>query len=132
MRLIFRLRANPTKRIGANNTEQGERWRGKRIELRREEDQLAWLARKGETGGFRLVGVEVYPELPDTRVSNQEKARGRRPGPGDDTMPLRFGAALFEGRLEVIDRAAFLATLRAGIGSGKSFGFGLLSIASAS
>ncbi|HWQ11339.1 MAG TPA: type I-E CRISPR-associated protein Cas6/Cse3/CasE [Roseiflexaceae bacterium] len=133
MRLIFRLRANPTRRIGADNAEQGERWRGKRVELRREEDQLAWLARKGEAGGFRLVGVEVRPEVPDARATTLEKVRGRRPSGGSaDTMPLRFGAVLFEGRLEVTDRAAFLDTLRVGIGSGKAFGFGLLSVASAS
>jgi CRISPR system Cascade subunit CasE len=132
IRLVFRLRANPTMRVGANNTEQDARWRGKRIELRREEDQLAWLARKGERGGFRLAGVDVQPELPDTRVASQEKARGRRPArDGGSPMTLSFGAALFEGRLEVTDPAAFVATLRAGIGSGKAFGFGLLSIATA-
>jgi CRISPR system Cascade subunit CasE len=132
MSLVFRLRANPTRRISKHNTTQDEQWRGKRVELRREEDQLAWLARKGEQGGFRLTGVDVRPELPDTRVTNQEKARGRRPAQDAvEAMPLRFGAVLFEGRLEVTDRAAFLATLRAGIGSGKAFGFGLLSVASA-
>jgi CRISPR system Cascade subunit CasE len=101
------------------------------VELSREEDQLAWLARKGEQGGFRLIGVDVQPELPDTRVSTAEKVRGRRPA-HDDTapMPLRFGAVVFEGRLEVTDRATFLGTLRNGIGSGKAFGFGLLSVAS--
>jgi CRISPR system Cascade subunit CasE len=44
-------------------------------------------------------------------------------------MPLRFGAVLFEGRLEVTDRELFLTALREGIGSGKAFGFGLLSVA---
>jgi CRISPR system Cascade subunit CasE len=131
MPLRFRLRANPTRRIGKNNAEQAEQWRGKRVELRREEDQLAWLVRKGEQGGFRLVGVQVQPDVPDTRVTNQEKTRGRRPAREDaPAMPLRFGAVLFEGHLEVTDRAAFLATLHTGIGSGKAFGFGLLSVAS--
>src|SRR5262249_9648892 len=32
-RLLFRLLANPTKRVSANNTEEDARWRGKRIEL---------------------------------------------------------------------------------------------------
>lgn len=131
MELVFRLRANPTRRISAKNMEQEARWHGKRVELRREEDQLAWLARKGEQGGFRLVGVWARPEVPDTRATNLEKVRGRRPARnGSQAMPLRFGSVLFDGRLEVTDRAAFLATLRAGIGSGKAFGFGLLSVAS--
>ena len=33
---------------------------------------------------------------------------------------------MFEGRLEVTDREAFLDTIRKGIGSGKAYGFGLL------
>lgn len=36
---------------------------------------------------------------------------------------------LFEGRLEVTDRDALLAALQHGIGAGKAFGFGLLSVA---
>lgn len=130
MQLRFRLRANPTRRIGNNNTDQGARWRGKRIELYHEADQLAWLERKGQQGGFRLVHVAVRPELPDTRVTNQEKARGRCPAKdGRPAMPLTFGAVLFEGYMEVTDRAQFLTTIRVGIGSGKAFGFGLLSVA---
>jgi CRISPR system Cascade subunit CasE len=101
------------------------------VELRREEDQLAWLARKGEQGGFRLVGVAVQPDLPDTRVTTAEKVRGQRPAHDDAArMALRFGAVVFEGRLEVTDREVFLRTLHQGIGSGKAFGFGLLSVAS--
>jgi CRISPR system Cascade subunit CasE len=132
MQLVFRLRANPTKRIRRNNAEQSEQWRGKRIELRREEDQLAWLVRKGQQGGFRLVEVALRPDVLDTRVSAQEKIHGRRPASdGATPMPLSFGATLFEGRLEVTDRVTFLSTLRNGIGSGKAFGFGLLSVATA-
>src|SRR6266540_190955 len=130
MRLTFRLRANPTKRVSANNTEQDARWRGKRIELRREDERLDWLARKGVDGGFRLLGVNTSPEIRDVHAANLEKVRGRRPShDGTATMPLRFGAVLFSGRLEVTDRDAFVATLEHGIGSGKAFGFGLLSVA---
>ncbi len=131
MQLIFRLRANPTRRVGKHNLDQDERWRGKRIELCREADQIAWLERKARQSGFDLVRVAVQSELPDTRVTTQEKTRGQRPQRA--TSPARaltFGAALFEGRLQVTDRERFLATLRTGIGSGKAFGFGLLSVAS--
>jgi CRISPR system Cascade subunit CasE len=130
MQLTFCLRANPTKRIGANNAEQGERWRGKRVELRREEEQLDWLARKGAAGGFRLIRVSTQPEVRAVQTANLEKVRGWRPGrDGADTMPLRFGAVLFSGQLEVTNCDAFVAVLQHGIGSGKAFGFGLLSIA---
>lgn len=126
MRLRFRLRANPTKRISERNAEQDARWHGKRIELRRAPDQLAWLERKAVAGGFRLLGVEVAdaPPLPDVRIGDAPKQYGRRAG-----ERLSFGVALFEGRLEVVDAARFGETLRGGIGSAKAYGFGLLSIA---
>jgi CRISPR system Cascade subunit CasE len=130
LQLTFRLRANPTKRISTNNTEQDVRWRGKRVELRREDEQLDWLARKGDNGGFRLLGVSAQPEVRDVQAANLEKARGWQPArDGRAAMPLRFGAVLFEGRLEVTDPGAFRVTLRDGLGSGKAFGFGLLSVA---
>jgi CRISPR system Cascade subunit CasE len=42
---------------------------------------------------------------------------------------LSFGSVLFEGRLKVTDKEKFLDVLYAGIGTGKAYGFGLLSIA---
>jgi|HigsolmetaAR202D_1030399.scaffolds.fasta_scaffold18597_2 CRISPR system Cascade subunit CasE len=121
MQLRFRLRANPTKRVSARSNQEAK-WYGKRIELRDEHQQLAWLARKGEQGGFRLL--EAHANQPDVQASNQNKVRGWQ-----RSNQLRFGAVLFEGRLEVLDHTNFLATLTRGIGSGKAFGFGLLSIA---
>jgi CRISPR system Cascade subunit CasE len=127
MRLRFRLRANPTKRLSARNVEQNARWHGKRIELRREPDQIAWMERKAGAGGFQLLSVQLAgtETLPDTRVGNAPKQYGRR----DGSQQLSFGVALFEGRLEVTDAACFAGTLRSGIGTGKAYGFGLLSIA---
>ena len=45
---------------------------------------------------------------------------------------LTFGDVLFEGRLRVTDAALFRQTLEHGIGSGKAYGFGLLSVARSS
>lgn len=132
MHFQFRLRANPTKRISHNDPAHDARWHGKRVELRREADQLAWLTRKGEHGGFRLIAVATHPGLPDTRATNRPTVRGRSKDTRNQSIPLTFGDVLFEGRLTVTDRAVFLATLHNGIGSGKAFGFGLLSIASVS
>jgi CRISPR system Cascade subunit CasE len=42
---------------------------------------------------------------------------------------MTFGSVLFEGRLAITDTEQFRATLAAGIGSGKAYGFGLLSVA---
>jgi CRISPR system Cascade subunit CasE len=123
--LRFRLRANPTRRISARNTTQGEHWRGKRVDLRREEDQLAWLRRKGEVAGFSILAVRARPEVSDVRAMPGTAVHGRRQGTGQ----LTFGAVTLEGRLRVTDIERFRLALETGIGNGKAYGFGLLSIA---
>ena len=45
------------------------------------------------------------------------------------TKRLTFGAVLFEGELEITNAEDFRNALTHGIGSGKAYGFGLLSIA---
>ncbi len=131
MRLIFRLRANPTKRISNRTPGRENKLLGKRVALLREVEQLEWLARKGRDHGFQVVATAADPEVPDVHASMQSQARGRtREQVERPSMPLRFGAVLFTGQLEVTDRDAFLAALGCGIGSGKAFGFGLLSVAS--
>jgi CRISPR system Cascade subunit CasE len=123
--LRFRLRANPTKRVGKS----GEaRQIGKRVDLRREEDQLAWLGRKGDAGGFALVSVSAAPSIPDLRTIPEDAVSGARRREG---KRMTFGSVLFEGLLRVTDPSRFRETLQKGIGSGKAYGFGLLSIAPA-
>jgi CRISPR system Cascade subunit CasE len=123
--LLFRLRANPTRRINARNADEPERWRGKRVELRREEDQIAWLVRKGEAAGFHLLGARANAGVADLRTTRTaERVYGR-----SDTRRMTFGSVVFEGRLRVMDAERFRQALAEGIGSGKAFGFGLLSIA---
>jgi len=131
MLLRFRLRANPTKRVSAHDGSEGQaRWKGKRVELRGEEAQLAWLHRKGAQGGFALLDVHVAPGVADVRSTPETTITGRRPGPRDNKAArLTFGSALFEGRLQVTDAEAFRQSLERGIGSGKAYGFGLLSVA---
>lgn len=129
-RLRFRLRANPTRRVSPRSA-QHPVWHTKRVELRKEEDQLDWLARKGVQHGFRLIAEHIVDDQPifSVRITKQPKVFGhQQPGNGPNEA-LRFGAVLFEGRLEVTDAELFRAALRQGIGSGKSYGFGLLSIA---
>ena len=127
----FRLRANPTKRIKKSD----DPMKGKRVELRREEDQVDWLMRKGTSGyGFELVVNEVFHtgnddlSFPQVRVSCEGKLWGRKGG-SSNGHTMTHHAVLFEGLLRVTDHHAFIETLASGIGSAKAFGFGLLSIA---
>lgn len=129
--LIFRLRANPTKRLSNRTPGREDTLLGKRVALLREDDQLEWLARKGEQHGFRLLTTNIDPTVPSVQVSVQAAERGRRPDPQRERPhPLTFGAVLFNGHLEVTNADQFRSALADGIGSGKAFGFGLLSIAS--
>lgn len=111
--LYFRLRANPTVKRN-----------GKRLGLLREEDQLNWLTRKASSSGFTVLSCRVVCEgIERTRKT------GRRPEPDGEDQPMSFLAVRFDGVLRVEEPQLFLRSLETGIGSGKSIGFGLLSIA---
>lgn len=110
--LAFRLRANPTKREAAP---PGEERQGNRVGLYTEEARLVWLTRKAEAGGFRLCSVTQSSEDPPHCQAKRQQAV--------------FSAVRFEGVLQVLDPAVLQETLAAGIGAGKGFGFGLLSLA---
>ncbi len=127
-RLRFMLRANPTKRLPLLIENRAGKERGKRVEIFREEEQLDWLRRKGEQHGFRLLAARVNPNVLNARANPEGKVIGWR---GRSEPPMKFGSALFEGELEITNADDFKATLKNGIGSGKAYGFGLLSVAPA-
>ncbi|MBI5948776.1 MAG: type I-E CRISPR-associated protein Cas6/Cse3/CasE [Chloroflexi bacterium] len=109
---------------------------GKRVEIRREEERLAWLARRGagfdgfELKAARLVQGEVAPVSDDDQRFWRSRAdpAGTIIG-GDRDRRVTFGTALFEGQLVVTDAAKFRDAWATGIGPGKAFGCGLLSLA---
>ena len=149
MTLRFRLHANPTRRIRTSNQQEEARWRGKRVNLRTETEQLDWLRRKGEAHGFAVVDAQARRyRPPDLRTlggvrdvyhgsSEGGRARGAHRGSvGGDVTGMRastgmltFGSVIFDGYLRVADPLRFREALEAGIGAGKAYGFGLLSIA---
>jgi CRISPR system Cascade subunit CasE len=133
MILAFRLRANPTRKVDTHSGPNGERRNGRRVVVRDEAEQLEWLRRKGSQHGFELLATTVNPDVPDVRAVGSAKVTGaRRLVDGEVALAgqrLTFGSVLFEGRLRVVDAAAMREALMHGIGSGKAYGFGLLSIA---
>jgi CRISPR system Cascade subunit CasE len=137
--LTFRVRANPTRRVSEKNAQEAQ-WHGKRVEIRDEEQQLAWLQRKGKEAGFKLASVRINHTVPNVNLAPQGKLFGyRRNSQETSTGPayevsgsnrrMSFGSVLFEGELIVTDVEALREALVKGIGSGKAYGFGLLSIA---
>jgi len=132
--LFFRMLANPTKRVGAD----GDPMKGKRVELRREDEQIEWLIRKGrgtgngKSGGFELVtqvtnGEGEKQTIPRVSAYNQGRRTGKKRVAGQGHSTTHF-AVLFEGLLRVTDTEDFIDTLVCGIGAGKGFGFGLLTL----
>jgi CRISPR system Cascade subunit CasE len=111
--VAFRLLANPTVK---RKFPTGDH---KRVGLYREEDQIAWLERKGEQGGFRIVSVRTGGNDTVDGIIGRDKERHN----------LNLLAVQFDGLLQVTDPDRLRETVRQGIGSGKGFGFGLLSLA---
>lgn len=122
--LRFRLRANPTKKIDTKSGPDKRRRNGRRVELRAEIQQIEWLARKAEQSGFRMVPARPGSDVPAVRIGAGEKLRGKRRAGN-----LTIGGVLFEGLLEITHVDRFRRALREGIGPGKAFGCGLMSIA---
>ena len=127
--LTFRLRANPTRKIDTKTGIDGRRRNGKRVELCREEAQLEWLRRKGEQAGFELLSVRANLDVPNVRALPGTKVTGKRPGNGAGRLTL--ASVIFEGVIRVADAEKFRRALEQGVGPGKAYGFGLLSVARA-
>lgn len=118
--LAFRLRANPTMRLP---TPKGSGVKGKRVGIYEEEKQLEWLARKGKQHGFGLLQAQVRD---DGKLKQAQAVRAQ-----NGVHDLELLSVQFDGFLQVIDPDALVQAVGAGIGSGKAFGFGLLSLARA-
>ena len=136
-RVAFALRANPTvaregfddgkrRRIGVGtNPELAFRrmdrpWpaSAETVEAWRRETLAAWLGRAGARGGFAVDAAEAGPAVARQVVRT---LAGRPEG-----RPMTLHEVEFSGVLRVTDATAFAETRAAGLGRGRSFGFGLL------
>lgn len=124
MELRFRLRANPTRKIDTKSGPNGEKNNGQRVPLNGEEAQLGWLRRKAVDAGFALLSVQAKPSLADVATMPEAGSTGRR-----QESAISISSVLFEGKLKVTDIQKFRQALSEGIGPGKAFGCGLLSVA---
>ncbi|MFH1737512.1 MAG: type I-E CRISPR-associated protein Cas6/Cse3/CasE [bacterium] len=116
-RLRFRLVANPTRKICTKTGADGRRRHGKRVPV--PTDQLFdWLARKAKESGFSI-------NTGSTTIQPGYVYANRKP----DSKGQRLRSVLYEGILTVAIADKFNSTLIQGVGPGKAFGFGLLSVA---
>jgi CRISPR system Cascade subunit CasE len=104
----FRLKANPSKRDHQTR---------KIIGLYRQIDQLAWLEKQASQHGFVLHSVDTIPTPNIFGLKNK------------GISPIKIQSVLFQGILQVSDPILLIEAIHVGIGRGRSYGCGLLSIA---
>jgi CRISPR system Cascade subunit CasE len=117
-RYRFSLLANPTKKEVKLGVEGKMVRTGKRLALKKPEELVAWIRRKGEAGGFTLEGEPRMIPKPRSYFHNSKSK-----------MNGVHHAVEFQGVLHVTDASLFKTTVHTGIGSAKAFGFGLLALA---
>ncbi|MBM6404831.1 type I-E CRISPR-associated protein Cas6/Cse3/CasE [Phycicoccus sp. CSK15P-2] len=131
----FRLRANPVWRTRNPQTPTdsqtsaltGSRARGVRVAALSAESQLQWLVERTREDhavwGFSVEGEDSHPRA-QVVARNQERFRRR---PGD--APVTIRSATYEGLLTVVDADRMRESLVSGVGGGKAYGCGLLTLA---
>jgi CRISPR system Cascade subunit CasE len=112
----FRLLANPTVKKTVEKEGQAKK---QRLGLLSEKDQEEWLLRKLSEAGARLLEYRIIPR----GLQRSRKAPSKAEG-----MQTHL-AVLYEGTLVIEDPSRMLIVMENGIGPGKGYGFGLLSLA---
>lgn len=118
----FRLHANPTIAKSIPQAEREFRKSGKPKSGKREglfdlEDQIAWLKRQASRNGFEML---------DFMVSNSDFWRIKK---HNASPPMTLAVAEFDGHLRITNLETFQSCVQIGLGHGKAFGLGLLSLA---
>ena len=108
----FELLASPCKKV------EGEGKNSRRFFLDTVEARADWLRRKGAQGGFQILQVD--------EIGNREDICGRRRG-----VEIKNCGVIFSGFLRISDSEAFWQSYSAGIGPGKAYGMGMLTLARA-
>lgn len=107
----FRLTANPTHTVG-----------GKRFAHVTVAQQQQWLRDRAERSGFRVA--DTVAGEPDLVIVDRTVHRFSREG-----STVTLSTATYDGALVVTDPAALRRALTGGIGRGKAYGCGLLTLA---
>ncbi len=113
---VFCLLANPTRKIDTKTGPDGKKNNGRRVPVKFEK-LVEWLENRSRDGGFELNRENISIETSYVYWC-KDKSQGTK----------RFFAARYRGVLTVKEPKRFTSTLISGVGSGKSFGFGLFTI----
>ncbi len=108
----FDLIAAPTKKVVCDGKKNSQR----RI-LRQPQERREWLERKAQQNGFAIIQVQEQEQI---HVSGRHKT--------DKGGMMYHDGYHYQGILQITDADAFCHALQNGIGSGKSYGFGMMMV----
>ena len=114
-RYRFRLRANPTVTKREDEAGEARAQKPKRYGLYSADAQAQWLVSVAARSGFVAERFEII---------HSERFRARKGG-----AQVTLASATFEGELRVTDAGQVRTVLQHGVGHGRAFGMGLLSLA---
>lgn len=128
----FRLTANPVRSLPANGAR-----RGKVVPHVTVAQQQDWLVHKAGSCGFELrtatLGALEHgtdTDVPDVTVTRREDLSFTRKTKGESSPGrVTLRTATFDGSLRVTDTDALRHALTHGIGRGRAYGCGLLTLA---
>jgi CRISPR system Cascade subunit CasE len=133
----FRLKANPvsaTRNPQAPSASQKEhlsaqaRPRGVRVAHRTVEHQLGWLIKRVPQWGFVLA--TDTQDLPAVRIIARDRISfSKRLADGSPGGRVTLQTATFEGIARITDPDLTRHSLLAGVGAGKAYGLGLITLA---
>lgn len=126
-RFAFRATVNPTTSQAAPQdslNSNGKRKSGTVIPVHGDEAQLNWFAGRGSKAGFRIAVNDLGGRTAKIDQSASESFTREH---GKVTLAV----ATLTGILEVTDADLFRQTLTEGLGRGKAYGCGLITIAAA-
>jgi len=110
-RFSFRLRCRPSKKVKREGRKNSAF-----VNLRSDDEKLAWLQRMGAKHGFVIESAGLTPEnWMDTKAPPEERKS--------------LGAVQFNGVLVVTDPDKLREAVANGVGPQKAYGFGMLSLA---
>lgn len=117
----FRLTANPTKSCIKDETEGAKKIPLKRGKVRAcstVKEQMKWLRERGEKHGF-LLAEDGFNVVHSQWIRFQK---------GESSRTVTLMSVTYEGYLQVTDEEKFRRLLTEGIGRGKAYGLGLMTI----
>ncbi|MGW1994912.1 type I-E CRISPR-associated protein Cas6/Cse3/CasE [Embleya sp. NPDC001921] len=143
----FRVTANPVQNTSTpqapTTAQEGRRSetgsRSFRMGHRTAHHQLKWFLERCARWGFAIPESRTDPVAPglepleenqaghDVRIAGRRRQSFGKAGRGEP--PVVLTTATFEGRLRVTDADLFTARLLGGLGPGKAYGCGLLTLA---